>query len=166
MAILSAQTIRERCALKPLGWGGEWPSPIISPFYERGSEFGLTFGLSACGYDVRIAENLTMWPMRFVLASTIEHFKMPNDVCARVLDKSSWARQGICVQNTFIEPGWEGYLTLEITNHRWGFKSIKAGMPIAQIVFETLDKVTETPYRGKYQHQARGAQPARLVDKT
>lgn len=152
MAILSAQTIRV--------------TPIITPFHERKTAYGMTFGLSSCGYDVRIAETITMWPMRFVLASTIERFRMPKNICARVLDKSSWARQGICVQNTFIEPGWEGFLTLEITNHRWGFKKLMAGMPIAQIVFEELDQPTDLPYRGKYQNQERGAQPARLVNQT
>lgn len=151
MSILSSQTIRKR-------------QPIL-PFHERLTSHGLTFGLSSCGYDVRIAENFIMWPMRFVLASTIEKFAMPNDLCARVVDKSSWARQGICVQNTIIEPGWEGYLTLEITNHRWAFKRIRSGMPIAQIIFEKLDEPTEQVYQGKYQKQRSGPQPAILADK-
>lgn len=148
--ILSAQTLRK---IRP-----------VTPFWERTTFDGFTFGLSACGYDIRIAENYLMWPNRFVLASSVEKFNMPENVCARVHDKSSWARLGICVQNTFIEPGWRGYLTLEITNHSWSFKKLKSGMPIAQIVFEFLDKETDSPYKGKYQDQERGPQAARLVD--
>lgn len=149
MTVLSMQTIRK---LKP-----------ISPFQERATSHGMTYGLSTCGYDIRIAENILMPPLGFKLASSIERFKMPPDVCGWVMDKSTWARQGICVQNTIIEPGWEGWLTLEITNHKWWFKKIIAGMPIAQIVFIKLDEAAERPYAGKYQNQERGAQPARLV---
>lgn len=150
MTILSAQTIER---LKPL-----------EPLKPRTVSHGLTFGISSCGYDIRVAENILMWPTRFVLASSVEKFNMPNNICARVMDKSSWARQGICVQNTFIEPGWRGFLTLEITNHSWNFVKLKSGMPIAQIVFEFLDEPTKYPYKGKYQDQEIGAQAARLVN--
>lgn len=145
--ILSAQSIRK---VVP-----------ISPFHEKTVVHGISFGLSSCGYDVRIDQDILMWPGRFALASTIEQFSMPDYLAARVLDKSSWARQGICVQNTFIEPGWKGYLTLEITNHGWHFRRLVRGMPIAQIIFEQLDEPTELPYQGKYQNQEAGPQPAR-----
>ena len=148
MTVLSAQSIRK---IQP-----------ITPFKERTVQDGMTFGLSSCGYDVRIAEGFISWPMTFKLASTVEHFNMPDDCCAMVCDKSTWARRGICVQNTIIEPGWRGYLTLEITNHGYWPVRFKPGMPIAQIVFHRLDEPTEQPYRGKYQEQERGAQPARL----
>jgi dCTP deaminase len=151
MTVLSAQTLRR---VKP-----------IKPFMERTAAHGMTFGLSACGYDVRIAENFVAWPSSFNLASTIEQFEMPDDCCAMVMDKSTWARRGICVQNTIIEPGWNGYLTLEITNHHWWPVRLIAGMPIAQIVFHKLDEPTEMPYRGKYQNQAAGPQAARLLHK-
>jgi dCTP deaminase len=137
----------------------------IEPFFERTAEHGMTFGLSACGYDVRIAESFVLWPLMFSLASTIERFQMPNDCCAMVMDKSTWARRGICVQNTIIEPGWCGYLTLEITNHHFWPVRFIAGMPIAQIVFQKLDEETELPYRGKYQNQQAGPQQARLLHK-
>lgn len=152
MTVLSAQRIRE---IRP-----------IMPFVERTAENGLTYGLSACGYDIRIAESFLMWPQRFILASSIEYFHMPVNVCARVMDKSTWARQGITVQNTIIEPGWNGYLTLEIVNHSFSFRRIKAGQAIAQIVFELLDQATEMPYKGKYQNQEAGPQAARLIDRT
>lgn len=146
--ILSAQSIR---ALKPL-----------QPFHERTTAHGLTFGISPAGYDVRIAEDLLMWPGRFVKASTVEAFDMPATVLAHVTDKSTWARRGLCVQNTVIEPGWRGFLTLELTMHAWSFLRIKAGMPIAQILFLSLDMPTEQPYCGKYQDQLAGSQPAIL----
>jgi dCTP deaminase len=90
--ILPAQEIRR---LRPL-----------DPFVEREIAFGTTYGLGPAGYDVRIAEMIWLWRGRFLLASTIEHFDMPNDVMAIVHDKSTWARRGVAVQNTVIEPGW------------------------------------------------------------
>jgi dCTP deaminase len=95
-----------------------------------------------------------------MLASTIEHFDMPNDVMAIVHDKSTWARRGVAVQNTVIEPGWRGWLTLEITMHAWRLLRIRSGTPIAQIVFHRLEAPTERSYQGKYQDQRRGPQPA------
>jgi len=73
-----------------------------------------------------------------------------------VHDKSTWARLGIAVQNTVIEPGWEGYLTLEITNHSRDRVTILRGSGIAQVIFQFLDLPSEKPYDGKYQDQARG----------
>ena len=109
--ILSAQTIRK---LKP-----------ITPFHERTKEFGMSYGLSAAGYDIRIAEDTNVMFENFCLASSLEHFNMPDDVLAYVKDKSTWARQGLAVQNTVIEPGWKGYLTLELTNHSYKILELK-----------------------------------------
>jgi dCTP deaminase len=120
-----------------------------------------TYGLSAAGYDIRIAESLWLWPFFGRLASAMETFRMPKDVLAIVHDKSSWARRFVTVQNTVIEPGWYGSLTLELTNHRPWPVYIRAGTPIAQVVFHKLDEATCQPYRGKYQGQAPGPQPAR-----
>jgi dCTP deaminase len=147
--ILSAQSIRRR--------------GIFTPFSERTVHNGMSYGLSSCGYDVRIAEMLILWPGDFRLASTIEHFDVPNDVAALIKDKSTWARRGICCQNTLAEPGWRGHLTLEITNHSKDLITIHAGDPIAQVVLQLLDEPTEKPYgQGKYQNQAKGPQPAIL----
>src|SRR5438045_553731 len=85
---------------------------------------------------------------------------MPNDVMAIVHDKSTWARRGVAVQNTVIQPGSRGWLTLEITVHAWRFLRIRAGTPIAQLVFHRLEAPTERGYNGKYQNQRRGPQPA------
>lgn len=147
MTVLSGQTIRR---LRP-----------IEPFHEREVANGMSFGLGPAGYDVRIAEDFTMTPGKFVLASTMEQFTMPDDCIAYVKDKSTWARRGICLQNTVIEPGWRGFLTLEITHHGNAFVRITAGDPIAQIVFHRLDEPAERPYNGKYQDQERGPQAPR-----
>jgi dCTP deaminase len=138
--ILSAQSIRER-------------STLITPFFERTVVDGMSYGLSACGYDVRIAQSIHVRSGWFTLASTIERFCMPLDLVGRVHDKSTLARKGLAVQNTIIEPGWNGYLTLELTNHGHSLIWLPQGTPIAQIIFELLDKPTEQPYEGKYQNQ-------------
>jgi dCTP deaminase len=132
---------------------------IITPFHERTEHNGLTFGLGPAGYDVRIAQSVMGWDGKFTLASTIERFDIPHNVLAQVCDKSSWARRGVFVQNTIIEPGWRGYLTLELTFHR--AVDIKAGDPIAQIIFLELSEPTTLPYQGKYQDQSEGPQEAK-----
>ena len=151
--ILSAQTIRERCLYHPM---------MVVPFYERTREHGMTYGLGPSGYDVRIAENLTVLPHCAALASTLEQFNMPNDVLGKVADKSTWARKFLAVQNTVIEPGWRGFLTLELSNHGHVPLRLVSGMPIAQIIFQLLDEPTEQVYEGKYQDQKSGAVEAIL----
>lgn len=172
--ILSAQTIRKL--------------DIITPFNERQVVRGRSYGLSSCGYDVRIdleAEGLgvttRMYPttykvektfmgpeirkeygVTFRLAATMEHFRMPDNVMGVVHDKSSWARQGLAVQNTVIEPNWRGFLTLELTYHGDGEIIFTHGDPIAQIIFHFLDEPTEQPYTGKYQNQEAGPQEVRF----
>lgn len=134
----------------------------VEPFEERTKAFGLTYGLGPAGYDVRIAEDLWLPPQTpMKLASTMERFTMPHTLLGVVHDKSTWARRGLAVQNTVIEPGWCGFLTLELTNHGDQLLRLERGMPIAQIIFHLLDQPTSQPYNGKYQHQAAGPQPAR-----
>ena len=138
---------------------------IISPCVQRTVEHGMSYGVSAAGYDVRVEfddkgqyDSHRLNPGEFMLASTIERFDMPDFLLGIVHDKSSWARRGLAVQNTVIEPGWSGYLTLELTNHSPSYIIIKRGMPIAQIVFHVLSQPTDRPYSGKYQAQKRGPQ--------
>ena len=85
---------------------------------------------------------------------------MPDDLVAFVHDKSSWARRGLSLFNTVIEPGWRGFLTLELVNHSDEMLMVCAGDPIAQIVFMRMEEPTEKPYTGKYQNQKRGPQDA------
>lgn len=161
--ILPAQTIRRLCqAPDPMrALLADYTPPqqtdraMILPFVERQQHerSGTSFGLSACGYDVRIAQDRRLGPGEFVLASTVERFVMPRDVMAQVADKSTWARRGLAVQNTIIEPGWEGWLTLELTNHGGKVLTLLAGTPVAQIIFMRLEEATEQPYEGKYMNQ-------------
>lgn len=131
----------------------------IEPFVERTVHTnGMSYGLSHAGYDVRIAEDTYLRHGEFRLASTVEKFHMPNDIIAMVHDKSSWARRGLSLFNTVIEPGWFGYLTLELVNHGGVDLMIYQEDPIAQIVFMRLTEPTEVPYQGKYQNQAAGPQ--------
>lgn len=128
-------------------------TPLVAKAYQN----GLSYGLSSASYDVRIDQDMLLWPGRFALASTMETFNMPDDLAGVVMDKSTNARRGLCVQNTFIDPGFRGWLTLELTNHSWRFIRLHQGDPIAQIVFHLLDHPTKG-YAGKYQDQKRGAQ--------
>lgn len=155
--ILSAQTIRARCL------GSVYTRQlIIRPFLERTVENGMTFGLSACGYDVRIKEDLRLMSGGFSLATTVEYFSFPEDLRGTLADKSSWARRGVAVQNTRFEPGWRGYPTIEISNHGSSLVDIPAGAPIAQMEFALLDYPTEQPYAGKYQDQPQ--EPVEAID--
>jgi dCTP deaminase len=186
MTILSAQSIRSLCHLGdlPLAKFG-----LISPFSERAVFEGKSYGLGPCGYDIRLAQDVELWPGDFLLASSLEHFNLPNNVVARAHNKSSWARLGIDASfSTVLEPGWKGHLTIEIKDNRpisrmvehtyhyndeghYSDKGevelehhlthparltqlkLKAGTPILQIIFEWVDKATDTPYTGKYQNQ-------------
>lgn len=145
--ILPAQIIRRR--------------GIFTPFAERTVLEGMSYGLSAAGYDVRIREEVTLGPGDFRLASTVEHLEMPRDLLGVVHDKSTWARRGLALQNTVIEPGWRGFLTLELTNHGPEPLLIRAGSPIAQIVLHQMLAPTEQVYSGKYQDQPPLPVPAR-----
>jgi dCTP deaminase len=108
--VLASQSIRRRCV--------EQSPPLIEPFVERGvSSGGRSFGLSAASYDVRIDQDVVVPAHGFTLASTVKRFEMPNDLAGTVRDKSSWARVGLAVQNTHLDPGWGGYLTVELPNH-------------------------------------------------
>lgn len=147
MTVLSAQSIRR------LG--------IVSPILERTQGTLVSHGLSACGYDIRSDQPATILPGEFLLMSAMEYFIMPTFVVGVVHDKSTWARRGLALQNTVIEPGWCGYLTLEVTNHGKEVIDIAQGDGIAQVLFHTLDQATDQPYDGKYQYQNRGPQVAR-----
>lgn len=154
MTILSAQSIRRLCNLRNMHLPP--PPPLIYPFCERTRSHGRTYGLDSAGYDIRSAEDRLLWPL-FGRAriDALEWFCIPNNLKMHICDKSTWARLFVTVQNTRAEPGWRGYLRLEITNHSWWFRRIRRGMPIAEVEFYLLDESTEQPYEGKYQDQAR-----------
>lgn len=154
---LPAQMIRYRCRA----------SQLITPFFEHTphEESGKTFGLSPAGYDVRVRENVSILPGTFALVSTLEHFNMPDDLIAFPKNKSSWMRKGLCIgAGTVIEPGWRGFLTLEIHNRGKEWLKFKSGTPIAQILFARLDAPTEQAYEGRYQDQ--GPEPVPFIPVT
>ena len=138
--------------------------PLIEPWSTRAEFNGMTYGLGPAGYDIRIAEEITLSRNDFVLAYSLERFHMPNNLLAMVKDKSSWARRGLAVQNTVIEPGWRGYLTLEITNHGPTSIHVPSGCPIAQVIFYQVDQHVLHPYDGRYQDQGPEAVPAEGIE--
>lgn len=143
---------------------------------------GMSYGLGEAGYDIRIKQEIRftaelkpggyfreVWTRvdgeahylgrgKFALASAIEEFQMPPTLVGIVHDKSSWARQGLSVFNTVIEPGWSGFLTLELVYHGEGTLIIPAGSPIAQVVFHQVRN--KANYIGKYQNQKDEPTPA------
>lgn len=144
---------------------------------------GTSFGLGEAGYDIRIKQTVRFWKDsevrkvrvdvwnelghlvgedeitgRFALASAIEAFRMPNNLTGIVHDKSTWARKGLSVFNTVIEPGWEGFLTLELVYYGEGELTIPAGSGIAQVIFHQNSQLAR--YTGKYQNQGDNPVPA------
>lgn len=152
MTILSGETITHL----------SFTEELLEPFCARGEMDGISHGVSHAGYDLRLEfdsngeiEEKVIRRGEFLLASTIEEFKMPRYLVGVVHDKSSWARKGLAVQNTVIEPGWSGFLTLELTNHGPEELVLKRGVGICQVLFHHLDKPV-AGYAGKYQNQDRG----------
>tara|TARA_B100000315_G_C14450823_1_gene529014 strand:+ start:286 stop:825 length:540 start_codon:yes stop_codon:yes gene_type:complete len=90
----------------------------------------------------------------FVLATTLERIKIPKNIIAMVQGRSSIGRKGLFVQNAgWIDPGFEGNITLELFNPNNLPIEIKAGQRICQIIFAYLKNPSENPYDGKYQGQ-------------
>ena len=132
---------------------------------------GTSFGLGEAGYDIRIKQEIWFYTEdgqkyvdvgdgethcvttdgRFALASAIEEFEMPDDLVGIVHDKSTWARRGLSVFNTVVEPGWKGFLTLELVYHGEGDLVIPAGSGIAQVIFHRTSQPAQ--YKGKYANQ-------------
>jgi len=145
----------------------------------------ISYGTSSMGYDVRvqnrffvftnalcrtidpknfdpknyvevIAESVLIPPNGFVLAVSMEYFQMPDDVAATVLGKSTYARCGINCLATPLEPGWEGYITLEFSNSTPSPVLMYAHEGAAQVIFHKGNqrpKVTYGDRGGKYQGQ-------------
>jgi len=151
--------------------------PIVGMATEKLKAHGTSYGLSEAGYDIRIKQDLifdpgrnnnhpsiesiamdTLQHGRFILASAIEEFDMPPDMVGVVHDKSTWARQGVSVFNTVIEPGFKGGLTLEIVFHGNEPIHIPAGAGIAQVLFHKVQEHAQ--YNGKYQNQSSDPVPA------
>jgi len=118
---------------------------------------GLTELVEVEGED----EPFVLHPGEFVLGQTLESIALPNDIVARLEGKSSLGRLGLLIHSTagFVDPSWEGNLTLELSNVANLPITIYAGMPIGQLSFMKMDAPVEHPYgasevRSKYQGQA------------
>ncbi len=150
-----------------------------------GSERVISFGTSSYGYDVRCANEFKVFtnihsaivdpkqfdersfvdivgdtcvipPNSFALARTVEYFRIPRNVLTICLGKSTYARCGIIVNVTPLEPEWEGHVTLEFSNTTTLPARIYANEGVAQMIFLAADEECETSYRdrgGKYQGQ-------------
>lgn len=157
-------------------------APIKNMLPAKCKAHGVSHGLSEAGYDIRIAQSVEFLPYEamsrqyaifepeygdkieagvgtFALASTVEEFQMPNNLVGIVHDKSTWARYGLSVLNTVIEPGWKGFLTLELVYHGANRLFIPAGAGIAQVLFHQIAE--PAAYDGKYQGQEDGPVEAR-----
>jgi dCTP deaminase len=159
---------------------------MIEPFHEKQVREGvISYGLSSYGYDARIADEFKIFtninhtivdpkdfdprsfvdfrgeqciipPNSFALARSVEYFRIPRDVLVVCVGKSSYARCGIIVNVTPLEPEWEGIVTLEVSNTTPLPARIYAGEGIAQLLFFEGDEPCETSYadkKGKYQAQ-------------
>jgi dCTP deaminase len=138
---------------------------MISPFEDKQVREGkISYGLSSYGYDARVSEEFKIFtnvnseivdpknfkstnfvtkngteciipPNSFALARTVEKFKIPKDILVICLGKSTYARCGIIVNVTPLEPGWEGYVTLEFSNTTPLPAKIYANEGVAQFIF-------------------------------
>ncbi|MBI4538100.1 MAG: dCTP deaminase [Gemmatimonadetes bacterium] len=167
---------------------------MIDPFEPRQvRENCVSFGLSSYGYDIRVADEFKVFtnvhnvivdpkafdersfvdvrgphcvipPNSFALARTLEYFRIPRNVMVLCVGKSTYARCGIIVNVTPLEPTWRGHLTLEISNTTPLPAKIYANEGIAQLLFFEGDEPPRVAYEdrgGKYQDQ-RGVTPPRL----
>lgn len=99
-------------------------------------------------------DEIVIPPMSFMLASSMEYVKLPPDVTAFVEGRSSIGRIGLFVENAgWVDPGFEGELTLELFNANRQPIRLQAGRRICQLVFARMDQPASAPYRGKYQGQ-------------
>ena len=159
---------------------------MLDPFEERLKRDGvISYGLSSMGYDIRVTDEFKVFtnvkqavidpkqfnpdsfvdlkapvcaipPNSFALARSVEYFRIPRSVMGLCLGKSSYARCGIVVNITPLEPGWEGYLTIEISNTTPLPARIYSFEGIAQVLFFEAGSLPEVSYadrKGKYQAQ-------------
>ena len=159
---------------------------IISPFVSKQTRKGrISYGLSSYGYDARVSNDFKIFtnvnstivdpknfkkdgfiskkskvcvipPNSFALARTVEYFRIPENVIVICLGKSTYARCGIIVNVTPLEPGWEGHVTLEFSNTTQLPAKIYANEGVAQFVFIKGNEDPAVSYadrNGKYQGQ-------------
>ena len=105
-------------------------------------------------YERTEADEFIVPPHGFILATTAEVVRLPNDLTAFVEGRSSVGRSGLFIQNAgWVDPGFHGAITLELYNANNAAMKIAAGRRICQLVLAQADDVVENPYSGKYQGQ-------------
>lgn len=101
-----------------------------------------------------VTDKYVLLPGQFVLATTREYISLPNNLTAFVEGRSSWGRLGLFVQNAgWVDPGFEGEITLELFNANRCAIELSEGLRIGQLVFARMEKAAMNPYGGKYQGQ-------------
>ena len=159
---------------------------MINPFSEKQVREGVvSYGLSSYGYDLRVADEFKIFtnvnssivdpkhfdeksfvtvrsdvaivpPNSFALARSVEYFRIPRNILTVTVGKSTYARCGIITNVTPLEPEWEGFVTLEISNTTPLPAKIYANEGIAQVLFFRGEEEPEISYKdkgGKYQSQ-------------
>jgi len=112
-------------------------------------------------------DSITIPPHTFLLATIAEYVKLPNDLTAFVEGRSSIGRIGLFIQNAgWVDPGFEGRITLELYNANSLPIKLQKGRRICQLVFAKMDQTAENPYRGKYQGQEKSVGSRVFMDKT
>ena len=107
-------------------------------------------------YREVVADKFVLPPQSFVLATTMEYIKLPENMVAFVEGRSSIGRMGLFIQNAgWVDPGFEGRITLELFNANSLPIELEAGRRICQLVFGYMDSPAVKPYKGKYQGQSR-----------
>ena len=110
------------------------------------------------------ADEVIIPPNTFLLATTMEYIKLPNNLTAFVEGRSSIGRMGLFIQNAgWVDPGFEGEITLELYNANRLPIKLTAGRRLCQLVISQMDDIAENPYQGKYQRQ-RKAVGSRVFD--
>jgi len=105
-------------------------------------------------YEELTQEEIVIPPYSFLLATTCEYIRLPADVTAFVEGRSSIGRIGLFIQNAgWVDPGFEGNITLELFNANRLPIRLVAGRRICQLVFARMDQAAQNPYSGKYQGQ-------------
>ena len=129
--------------------------------FVKPTETLITFGLPLEYINVQ-KDYFLLSPRQFVLATTMEYFKLPDNLTAFVEGRSSVGRMGLFIQNAgWVDPGFEGEITLELFNASDKPILLEAGKRVGQLVFAQLDQHAENPYNGKYQKQT-GATGSRI----
>lgn len=113
-------------------------------------------------YKTINTDTYILLPGQFVLATTMEYVSLPDNLTAFVEGRSSLGRLGLFIQNAgWVDPGFQGEITLELFNANRCAIELKAGRRVGQLVFAEMDDISMKPYNGKYQGQ-RGATGSRV----